>query len=46
MVQFDWTDIEHAGRVVYGVIPVLSGNLSIHEVISTNFQETSLGLFQ
>ena len=39
-VQLSRIDVEHAGAVGYGIVPVLSGDFSLCEVRATNFQET------
>ena len=45
VVQFTRENVKHVGGVVYGIIPVLSGNFSLCEIVSTNFQETYPGEF-
>ena len=38
--QFTWEKAEHYRVLVDDIIPIISGNLSICEVIATHFQDT------
>ena len=43
--KFSRTDIEHLERVADFIVPLISGNFSLYEVIVNHFQDNSSHIF-